>query len=655
MASLDKTVGILLKARDEASASVRKLNEAIKEIEGSGAGAAKGLDDVSKKTDELGGRSQKVDALATSLKALAASLVVKAFIDANTEVERFTLGMTQVTGSSEAAARELDYVRDIANRLGIEVGSAGDAWLGLSAATKGTALEGEGARAIYEAIVAQFAVLGRSSADVSGALAQVQQGISKGKFELEDLKSIAERMPGFFDKFAQSLGITTGRLFELISEGKVGGPEFLKFAQSINQSLEGIRIDTFEANLARLRNSLNDAFQQIGQSGLFDAFTKSLEVGTAAIVGATQTAVLLGTVIEGLYLKLTAGSNFNFGDYLGAALDKAADKTRAARDAMFGIEEAAKNVGDAGSAAGESVAAGMNKAAVSTDALKKAAGEVDKSLKALGIDPKLFEKPVDNINQAFASLATNAAASGEQIIVGLIGALRNLPAGSSVSPIAAAIDEAFKAGKISAEQYAQAMALIKVRLDDASPSFRVATEATKQNTAAVEDSTKKTEAAEKAARDFQLEMEKLASNERIKTLEFRAEIDVARIQADAQRVIAAFDSINTSISSTENVLGELFGLFDSLGSMDSAARNAIFAQLDRENSAREKAFELQKQLTEAQIENIRAQTQNLQRGDPLVKIDGAGLQPHLEAFMWEILRTIQVRVNSDGGKLLLGL
>ena len=38
----------------------------------------------------------------------------------------------------------------------------------------------------------------------------------------------------------------------------------------------------------------------------------------------------------------------------------------------------------------------------------------------------------------------------------------------------------------------------------------------------------------------------------------------------------------------------------------------------------------------------------------LIKIDGAGLQPHLEAFMWEILRTIQTRVNADGLKLLLG-
>ena len=34
--------------------------------------------------------------------------------------------------------------------------------------------------------------------------------------------------------------------------------------------------------------------------------------------------------------------------------------------------------------------------------------------------------------------------------------------------------------------------------------------------------------------------------------------------------------------------------------------------------------------------------------------NGDGLQPHLEAFMWEILEAIQVRVNADGYEMLLG-
>ena len=44
----------------------------------------------------------------------------------------------------------------------------------------------------------------------------------------------------------------------------------------------------------------------------------------------------------------------------------------------------------------------------------------------------------------------------------------------------------------------------------------------------------------------------------------------------------------------------------------------------------------------------------LNNGDGMIKVTGDGLQPHLEAFMWEILKAIQVRVNADGLKMLLG-
>jgi len=45
----------------------------------------------------------------------------------------------------------------------------------------------------------------------------------------------------------------------------------------------------------------------------------------------------------------------------------------------------------------------------------------------------------------------------------------------------------------------------------------------------------------------------------------------------------------------------------------------------------------------------------LRRGDAMIRIDGDGLQPHLEAFMFEILESIQVRVNQEGQELLLGV
>jgi hypothetical protein len=39
----------------------------------------------------------------------------------------------------------------------------------------------------------------------------------------------------------------------------------------------------------------------------------------------------------------------------------------------------------------------------------------------------------------------------------------------------------------------------------------------------------------------------------------------------------------------------------------------------------------------------------------MISIDGKGLQPHLEAFMFEILSAIQVKANAEGMKMLVGL
>jgi hypothetical protein len=52
---------------------------------------------------------------------------------------------------------------------------------------------------------------------------------------------------------------------------------------------------------------------------------------------------------------------------------------------------------------------------------------------------------------------------------------------------------------------------------------------------------------------------------------------------------------------------------------------------------------------------MRARTEALNKNDAMVTIDGAGLQPHLEAFMWEVLAAIQVKVNEEGLEMLVGI
>lgn len=156
----------------------------------------------------------------------------------------------------------------------------------------------------------------------------------------------------------------------------------------------------------------------------------------------------------------------------------------------------------------------------------------------------------------------------------------------------------------------------------------------------------------KESDDFRIAMEKLASEERIKTIEFAVELNIANLEADTKRIEAAFESVNTTIESTGDVLGDLYGLFGSAKSEWDKLK--IESWIDNENKRRDKALEMQNKLIEAQIANIKAKTDALNRGDAIIKIDGTGLAPQLEAFMWEILKAIRIQVNAEFESFLLG-
>jgi TP901 family phage tail tape measure protein len=152
--------------------------------------------------------------------------------------------------------------------------------------------------------------------------------------------------------------------------------------------------------------------------------------------------------------------------------------------------------------------------------------------------------------------------------------------------------------------------------------------------------------------EYRIRMREIAAEEYIATIQAQVELESAILEAETRRIEAAFESINTSIISTGEVIGGIVGLLDGAS---GRTRLTLEEQLRRENAIREDAARLQRELTEAQIESLRERTRRMQSGGALIEVEGSGLQPHLEAFMWEILRSIQLRVNEDGLDMLLGV
>lgn len=165
---------------------------------------------------------------------------------------------------------------------------------------------------------------------------------------------------------------------------------------------------------------------------------------------------------------------------------------------------------------------------------------------------------------------------------------------------------------------------------------------------------------DRAAKDrtvkVDLQTEKIKAQADIVTtaLEWKAKVDIAGVEAATERLKAAFSSVDKTIESTGSVLTSLWDTLAG-GDLGFAQTWELERTLRNEEERRQGSFELQKKLTEAEIELNTAKTRALERGDSMITIDGAGLQPHLEAFMWEILKAIQVRANAEGSEFLLGI
>ncbi|VVT02734.1 Phage tail tape measure protein, family [Marinobacter salarius] len=173
-----------------------------------------------------------------------------------------------------------------------------------------------------------------------------------------------------------------------------------------------------------------------------------------------------------------------------------------------------------------------------------------------------------------------------------------------------------------------------------------------QSGKALEDTAKKTEKAVEESEKFRIEMESIASNERIKNIAASISLDIAEVEANAKRVEAIADTIGQTFESAGSVITDLFGGFDDAS---RSTQIEIASQIRKQQEFQQQTLDDQSALTQAEIDFIREKTKQLSRGDPMLTVEAPGLAPHLEAIWYDILGNLQVKVNADLEEMLLGL
>lgn len=184
-------------------------------------------------------------------------------------------------GTIEEGNRQLAYTRQVALNLKLPLGTLTKNYADLALAAKGSKLEGEGARMVFEAFAQTARVNQTSAADLDGVFKALTQIMSKGKVQAEELRQqLGDRLPGAMQLMAQGLGITTAELDKMMEQGQLTSEALLNMASEVSNRVAPQLATALDSPAAKLQNFQNRILllkEQIAESGFLDAMADALE------------------------------------------------------------------------------------------------------------------------------------------------------------------------------------------------------------------------------------------------------------------------------------------------------------------------------------------------------------------------------------------
>lgn len=463
----------------------------------------------------------------------------------------------------------------------------------------------EGLEDVLQKVVDAFTALVNVSAGIANGLEPLFQAIGEGIEQFQDLDEETKKTAGEFLGLAKAIDTVLP-----VVGGLAGGLDSIGTGLTALAGAQG-----FKALIGNL-NSVKTIATGAGKFGLIGA----------ALIGVGAAGFGIGTLINENIIQPIEEA---LGQSLGGALFELinADEIALAEAKFQGLNDEirrgakdAKDLAEAGASLDRALDNTKDSADLNIEALNGfAKGLVDAS--------KASKEVADSTGEsanALDQLTRNVEASG--------GALGNVSK--------------------TTQQLAENNKSLQLGYDEATGKINSFSGTIVNSNKALDDAAKKTEEVVKQTEAYQLKLIELQSDERIAQIEAKVSLNIAEVEANADRVKAIAETISETFANTGSVITDLFGGFDDAS---RSTQIELSKQIREEREMRQQALDDQSKLTQAEVDYIREKTRQLAKGDALIKVDGAGLQPHLEAFMFEILREIQVRVNANGEETLLGL
>ncbi len=167
--------------------------------------------------------------------AYASFRIGRSIIDAGVQVQAMQNKMQAATGSANVAADALRFVREEANRLGLDIRSASDGFAGFAASSLRAGLTLQQTKDIFIGVSEAATSMRLPAEQVSLIFKALEQMAGKGTVSMEELRGqLGDALPGAFEIAAKAMGKTTAQFSKMVADGEVLASDFLpKFGAAV--------------------------------------------------------------------------------------------------------------------------------------------------------------------------------------------------------------------------------------------------------------------------------------------------------------------------------------------------------------------------------------------------------------------------------------
>ncbi len=252
----------------EALTELRKYNDQLKKT---GSEGGKAVDQVSGK---FGNMNSIVGNFGKTIAGVFAVSQIIAFAktvaDTTARFQQFQKAIDFASGSSEKGAENMEFLRQTANSLGLDLLALVEGYKGFAASSNlaGTSMQETNRQ--FLAVSKAAATLGLSADRTKLILAALSQIAGKGVVSMEDLRQqIGDSLPGALGIAAKAMGMNIAQFSDFVAKGEIASNDFLpKFATELEKTFgpnASKNIDTITASQNKFNTAIDSLVLAIGE------------------------------------------------------------------------------------------------------------------------------------------------------------------------------------------------------------------------------------------------------------------------------------------------------------------------------------------------------------------------------------------------------